>query len=159
MSELQHRRTTSRGSNISNPPRSPSPPSLTYHPSILPRSVPTPALVESVAGAAHYSGIRIEPESQLQHRRSSHGEHDVHSELKADHRRVLADLKELYCCRPTLEIFERSWSRDASFEVRYDPFNISYGANSYDRTLSRNVRASTSTQHRQATSFYVLPSD
>lgn len=126
MPELHHHRTTSSDSQSSYPPpRSPSPPSITYHPSILPRSVPTPALVESVAGAAHYSGIRIEPETQLKHRRSSHGEHTVHSELKADHRRVLADLKELYCCRPTLEIFERSWSRDAVFEVRWSQFIFS----------------------------------
>lgn len=30
--------------------------------------------------------------------------------------RIMADLKELYCCRPSEEIFERTWSPDAVFE-------------------------------------------
>lgn len=116
-SEIRHRRTTSRDSTASHPPRSPSPPTLTYHPTLLP--IPTPALVESVAGAAHYSGSRIDPETALKHRRSSHEAGDIHTELKPSHRRVLRDLKELYGCRPTLEIFERSWNKDAEFEVPY----------------------------------------
>lgn len=121
-----HARSASRSSRMSSSssspnhrPRSPSPPSQTFHPSILPRSVPTPALVESVAGGAHYSGIKVEhdPSKHTTHpsmdRRRSSGEVDV----KADHHRVLADLQELYCCRPTQEIFERSWHKDAVFEV------------------------------------------
>jgi len=115
-SESRHHRTLSRGSTSSHPPRSPSPPSLTYHPTILP--IPTPALVESVAGAAHYSGIKLENEPPLKHRRSSHNAGDIFTELKPSHRRVLDDLKELYNGRPTLEIFERSWNKDAEFEVK-----------------------------------------
>ncbi|KAF9466402.1 hypothetical protein BDZ94DRAFT_1251864 [Collybia nuda] len=156
MSESHHRRTTSNDSKASYPP--PSPPSLTYHSSILPRSVPTPALVESVAGAAHYSGIRIEPEAQLKRRRSSHGEREVHSELKADHSRVLADLKELYCCRPTLEILDRLWRKDAIFE---DPLSKCKGFDEYaaqwfampklfshSETTSSRVMSSTHTPNR-----------
>lgn len=30
--------------------------------------------------------------------------------------RIMADLKELYCCRPSKEIFERTWRPDAVFE-------------------------------------------
>lgn len=108
-------RISRRSSGSPKSARSPSPPSQTYHPSILPRSVPTPALVESVAGGAHYAGGRVDPDSTLKHRRSNSQRH--HTELKHDHRRVLEDLSELYCCRPTVEIFERSWHKDAVFEV------------------------------------------
>ncbi|KAG6920009.1 hypothetical protein DXG01_013358 [Tephrocybe rancida] len=115
----QHRRTLSRGSgsSSSNPPRSPSPPTLTYHhPTLLP--IPTPALVESVAGAAHYSGVKLESESPSKHRRSSHDYGENHTQLKPSHKRILEDLKELYGCRPTQDIFERSWHPDAVFEPK-----------------------------------------
>ena len=101
---------------MASPSRSPSPPSQTYHPTILP--IPTPALVESVAGGAHYSGIRLDHETQLKHRRRSSDAGDLHTELKPSHRRILNDLEELYGCRPTLEIFERSWNKEAEFEVQ-----------------------------------------
>jgi hypothetical protein len=35
--------------------------------------------------------------------------------------RIMADLKELYCCRPSKEIFERTWRPDAIFEVSLMP--------------------------------------
>jgi len=35
--------------------------------------------------------------------------------------RIMADLKELYCCRPSKEIFERTWRPDAIFEVSFVP--------------------------------------
>ncbi|KAF9009352.1 hypothetical protein BDQ17DRAFT_1235600 [Cyathus striatus] len=108
-------------------PRSPSPPTQTYHPPHLPIPIPTPALVESVAGGAHYSGVRVDSDAVLKHRRSSHSSHK-HTQLKCDHERILNDLKELYCCRPTLEIFERSWNEDAVFE---DPLRICKGFNEY----------------------------
>ena len=94
--------------------RTPSPPSQTYHPSIL--SMPsTPALVESAAGGAHYSGAKVDSEMLLKRRRNS--SFKQHAEIKHYHQRILEDLTELYCCRPTREIFERSWHRDAEFEV------------------------------------------
>lgn len=124
-STLSHFRSRSRdissphisphNSHHSPPPRSPSPPSQTFHPTIP--TVPTPALLESVAGGAHYSGIRVDPEGlhKSRRRRSSvqYGPEDINS----DHRQIMDDLKELYCCRPTREIFERSWRKDAIFEV------------------------------------------
>lgn len=119
MSNSRHRRSVS-GSPES--PRSPksgatSPlPTQTYHSSIIPSSIPMPALVESAAGGAHYAGQRIDSGSGIKHRRTSSHHH---TELHHDHRRVLDDLTELYCCRPTLDIFERSWSKDAEFEVQY----------------------------------------
>ena len=115
MSGIRHQRSLS--SEASPPPRSPSPPSQTFHPSILPHSVPTPALVESVAGGAHYSGVRVNSDTQLKHHRTNSC-HKSPAELNTNHRQVLEDLKELFCCRPTREIFDRSWNRDAVYEVR-----------------------------------------
>lgn len=55
-------------------PQPPSPtlnlPTQTYHSSLLPRSIPTPALLDSVAGGAHYSGV----ESLHLRRRSYRGQ-------------------------------------------------------------------------------------
>jgi hypothetical protein len=125
MSGIPHHRTLSRDSQGTfKPPRSPSPPSHTFHPSILPR-VPIPSLVESVAGGAHYSGVNVETESVLKRRRGSASR--SHSDLSHDHRRILDDLTELYCARPTLEILERSWNKDAQFEVSYCVF-FAYGS-------------------------------
>jgi len=98
-------------------PRSPPSPTLTFHPSILPANIPTPALLESVAGGAHYSGVKIERDTS-KIRRSSSGKHTSHMQIKGDHQQVLDDLTELYCCRPTREILERRWRPDARFEVR-----------------------------------------
>ena len=77
--------------------------------------MPTPALVESAAGGAHYSGVKVDSEMLLKHRRNS--SFKQHTEIEHYHQRILEDLTELYCCRPTQEIFERSWHRDAEFEV------------------------------------------
>ncbi|KDR73464.1 hypothetical protein GALMADRAFT_72147 [Galerina marginata CBS 339.88] len=127
MSGIHHSRSPSRDSYSSpRPPRSPSPPSQIFHPSILPHSVPTPALVESVAGGAHYAGAKVDSDAVLKHRRSSGTR--SHTALKHDHQRILDDLTELYCCRPTLEIFERSWSKDAEFE---DPLSKCKGYHEY----------------------------
>jgi hypothetical protein len=90
-------------------------PSQTHHHCILPIIVPTSVLVESIAGAAHYSGSNVE--QLLNHRNSSHDQPSSHTELKADHKRVLADIRSLYELKPTPLIFQRSWHPDAMFEV------------------------------------------
>lgn len=59
----------------------------------------------------------MEAESGLKRRRTSVNRSN--SDLSHDHRRILDDLTELYCGRPTLEILERSWNKDAQFEVSY----------------------------------------
>jgi len=114
--------TMSRSTSHDSIPRSSSPPSLTYHPNIIP--IPTQSLVESVAGAAHYSGVKLDQDSTFKRRRSSHDTGDIHTKLKSGHKQILDDLKELYECRPTLEIFERSWNKDAEFE---DPLSLCKG--------------------------------
>ena len=98
-------------------PRSPPSPTLTYHPSLFPANIPTPALLESVAGGAHYSGVRIERDTRKV-RRNSSGIRTSHLQIKADHQQVVDDLTELYCCRPTRELLDRRWRPDAQFEVR-----------------------------------------
>ncbi|KAJ2917231.1 hypothetical protein MD484_g3168, partial [Candolleomyces efflorescens] len=68
------------------------------------------------------------------------------------------DLKELYCCRPTREIFERSWRKDAIFE---DPFVQCQGFGEYaaqffampklfskSETISSRVMSSTNAPNR-----------
>ncbi|KAK0228361.1 hypothetical protein IW262DRAFT_1264011 [Armillaria fumosa] len=164
-SHHHHHRSLSLESAHSSSPRSPSPPSQTFHSSILPHSIPTPALLESVAGAAHYSGVKVDPEA-LKHRRASMDRRSSANEsVKADHQRIMADLKELYCCRPTVEIFERSWNKDAVFE---DPLSYCKGYNEYaaqapyflsdwclqpklfskSETLSTRIMSSTSSPNR-----------
>ncbi|KAF8921490.1 hypothetical protein CPB85DRAFT_1271079 [Mucidula mucida] len=168
MSHHHHHRSLSRTSRTSissaTNRRSPSPssrPSQTFHASILPRSMPTPALVESVAGGAHYAGIKVDAESpkhphtSMDRRRSSQ---EMAINLKADHHRVMADLQELYCCRPTPEIFERSWNKEAVFE---DPLSVCKGFHEYAAqwyampklfsnsvTLSSRVMSSTNSPNR-----------
>jgi len=99
-------------------------PTQTYHSPILSSSILIPALVESAAGGAHYAGVKVDGGSAMRHRRSSSQQHYINHE----HRRVLGDLTELYCCRPTLEIFERSWSSEAEFE---NPFAKCKGYREY----------------------------
>jgi hypothetical protein len=53
----------------------------------------------------------------LKHRHSSHDKPDTHTNTKPTHERVLADIRSLYECHPTPEIFQRSWHKDAVFEV------------------------------------------
>ncbi|KII88735.1 hypothetical protein PLICRDRAFT_41954 [Plicaturopsis crispa FD-325 SS-3] len=147
----------SRGRNsISRRP--PSPPSQTYHPgSILHHTVPTPALVESVAGGAHYSGVKVDREAS-KHRHMSHERRISRNVATHNHERVMDDLKELYCCRPTRAILERSWNKDAVFE---DPLVKCKGFREYSsqwfalpkafaksETLARRVLSSTASPNR-----------
>ncbi|KAJ7581107.1 hypothetical protein C8J56DRAFT_959113 [Mycena floridula] len=157
--ESRHSRSLSGNSLV----RSPSPPSQTFHSSgLLPKSLPTPALVESVAGGAHYSGAKVDPHSVIKHRHPSGSgdkhEEEVHTEATADHSRIMGDLSELFGCRPTLEIFERTWSKDAAFE---DPLSVCKGYAEYapqwfampkvfasSKTLSTRVMSSTNSPNR-----------
>ncbi|KDQ59467.1 hypothetical protein JAAARDRAFT_33039 [Jaapia argillacea MUCL 33604] len=130
-SSSSHRRSSS--SPVRRRAHSPPSPSfsITHHRSSslfgLP-PLPLPGLVESVAGAGHYSGNKVEhenvpPRLSMERRRSS-----VVTDVTESRKRLLADLKELYCCRPTMEIFDRGWTRDATFE---DPLCLCNGLNEY----------------------------
>ncbi|KAF9264885.1 hypothetical protein L218DRAFT_862445 [Marasmius fiardii PR-910] len=151
-----HRRSSSGHSHTARPA---SPPSQTFHPSILPRSVPTPALVESVASAAHYSGARVDTETTAHRRSSSQRRSSSHHDVKEEHRKVLEDLKELYECRPTTELLKRSWDENAVFE---DPLVSCKGYHEYaaqvcdsqpklfskSETLSTRIMSSTNAPNR-----------
>ncbi|KAH9977196.1 hypothetical protein BGW80DRAFT_1287917 [Lactifluus volemus] len=113
-------------SNSPTLPRPPSPllPTHTYHSSLLPRSIPTPALLDSVAGAAHYSGV----DSVNQRRRSLRGDSQIHrresarrqSTLPAGpnlfHLAVMDDLKDMYEGHATKQMLQRRWRKDAEYE-------------------------------------------
>lgn len=95
----------------------PEPPSQTFHP---PGILPAVPVVESVVGGAHYAGVRVDTLNHREQRRPSEG--------STDHQAILDDLEELYCCRPTTEIFRRSWHSDAEFE---DPLSKCKGYSEY----------------------------
>jgi len=93
-------------------------PSLTFHSeerSLIP-SLHVPN-IEAMAAGAHFNATA---DKQL-----DHGDHlnRVPSRLDTDNikleekrRQVVGDVLECYCCRPTKEIFHRSWHPDAVFE-------------------------------------------
>jgi hypothetical protein len=72
-----------------------------------------------MAGAAHYSGVRVDTSCRRYRRRSTGASMslDGHGDLKEEHARVMKDVTELFSGRPTLEIFERAWTKDAVFRV------------------------------------------
>jgi len=138
-------------------PRSPSSPTITYHPSLFPANLPTPALLESVAGGAHYSGVRIERDSGKA-RRNSAGIRTSHIQIRGDHQQVVDDLNELYCCRPTRENLERRWRPEARLE---NPFCNCMGFDEYaaqwyampkwfskSETVSTRILSSTTSPNR-----------
>ncbi|KAM6500741.1 hypothetical protein JOM56_003755 [Amanita muscaria] len=77
------------------------PPLVTHHTPLI--SIPSPVLDQSLACASHYSGAQVVSHSNV--------------DIKLVHQRILDDLHELYCCRPSYEILDRSWSHDAVFEL------------------------------------------
>lgn len=93
-------------------------PTITYHHSIVPSiHLPIPDIVHSAAGGAHYSGAPVS-DSENGEVMSPSGESSQFlqgDEMIRDS--IMADLKELYCCRPSKEIFERIWRPDAVYEV------------------------------------------
>jgi len=107
----------------------------------------------SVAGGAHFSAIHGQTDHEPELRKTY--SHLSMSDVKLDgkRRQVVEDCLELFSSRPTLEIFERSWRKDAVFE---DPLSKCVGYHEYapqwfsmpkifptSRTLKMNVVAST----------------
>ncbi|KAF8478963.1 hypothetical protein DFH94DRAFT_34561 [Russula ochroleuca] len=108
-------------------------PTQTYHTSILPRSIPTAALLDSAVGGAHYSGV----ESVNERRRSvrGHAHHTLHdgggvslarrrssalpSMPNPYHLSVLDDIKDMYEGFATKEMLQKRWRKDAEYEDPY----------------------------------------
>ena len=71
-------RSTHRNSVLPAPPSptsNPNHPSLTYHTSLLPRSIPTPALLDSALGGAHYSSsVGVESVNERRHSMRRHSQ-------------------------------------------------------------------------------------
>ncbi|KAI0078152.1 hypothetical protein K474DRAFT_1641989 [Panus rudis PR-1116 ss-1] len=123
-------------------PPSPRPSTSHRRPSF---SFPTPHLVDSIAGGAHYAG-------GIPVHHSTTGEPHVNgddptAEHHIKHRQVLKDLEEVYCGRVTLDILLRRFRREAEFE---DPLCICKGFDEYaaqwfalQRLLSKSERTST----------------
>jgi len=119
-------------------PSNPNFPTHTYHSSLLPRSIPTSALLDSVAGGAHYSGV----ESVNERRRSLNRGHSLTAHAlgsprprrqsnlpgaaRASHLAAMDDLKEMYEGHSTKEMIQKRWRKDAAFE---DPFTRCKGLN------------------------------
>ncbi|KZP20886.1 hypothetical protein FIBSPDRAFT_1044669 [Athelia psychrophila] len=136
-------------------PQSPGNPTLAHHSSHFSTNFPTPALLGSVAPGAHYAGVKIDTR-KIRH--NSAGTPSNHLEIKGDHLKVIEDLQELYCCRPTTDIFSRRWRPDAQFE---DPVCRSQGYKEYaaqwyalaklfskSETTSTRVMSSTTSPNR-----------
>jgi len=126
-----------RQSHSVPPPPSPTSnqPSLTYHNSLLPRSIPTPALLDSALGGAHYSGasgveaVNERRRSMRRHSRSPNGAPPNSPGLRRQsvlpavpnpfHLAALDDLKDMYEGLATKEMLQKRWRKDAEYE---DPF-------------------------------------
>ncbi|KAI6111504.1 hypothetical protein EV401DRAFT_1868388 [Pisolithus croceorrhizus] len=112
--------TSPEGQPLSSSPR----PTITYHhsPTLLP--VPPPQIAHAAVGGAHYSTMytsqhaRRRSSSGSKPRRASQSARDVE---ESERQKIVDDLNELFCCRPSIDIFKRTWRHDAVFEacIRY----------------------------------------
>ncbi|KAJ1304625.1 hypothetical protein OPQ81_005767 [Rhizoctonia solani] len=113
-------------------------------------NLPTPGMLASLAGAAHYTG---NPRySQQEAVRAGFGSKNV--VLEGKRKQTVEDVLELFCAHPSLEIFDRSWHRDAVFE---DPFTKCVGYKEYAAQwygLPKITRQSTTLQYRVLSSTH-----
>jgi len=153
-------------SPTSHPHPPPQLPTHTYHTSLLPRSIPTAALLDSAVGAAHYSGVESVNErrrsvriagkasandgASLARRRSS-----VLQEPNPSHLTVVDDIKDMYEGFATKEMLQKRWRKDAEYE---DPYTRCKGLNEiasqwyalprmYTKLAVTGRRVLTSTEH------------
>lgn len=85
---LSPRSSSSDSSVELSPPRSPSPPTQTFHPSLLPKPS---GIIGSAAGGAHYSGAKVH-HRRTDIQRASSGGNSL--ELSERRQRLIDDLKE-----------------------------------------------------------------
>ncbi|EUC64194.1 hypothetical protein RSOL_437140 [Rhizoctonia solani AG-3 Rhs1AP] len=113
-------------------------------------NLPTPGMLASLAGAAHYTG---NPKyTQQEAVRASFGSKNV--VLEGQRKQTVEDVLELFSAHPSLEIFERSWHRDAVFE---DPFTKCVGYKEYAAQwygLPKIATNSTTLQYRVLSSTH-----
>lgn len=112
-------------------PSSSPPPTITYHHSSTLLPIPAPQIAQAAVGGAHYSTMYTSHHT----RRRSSGSDGLHRTSQSagdaeesDRRRIVDDLNELFCCRPSIDIFKRTWRHDAIFE---DPWVKCEGYNEY----------------------------
>jgi hypothetical protein len=83
-----------RRASIDPHERPPSPPTQTFHPSLLPNALPTDGLFSSAVGGAHYSGAHvIHRDTDI--KRASFGDRSGSMELSEGRKRLLDDLHEV----------------------------------------------------------------
>ncbi|KAG8934757.1 hypothetical protein FRC01_000438 [Tulasnella sp. 417] len=91
--------------------------------------------MRGVVGGAHFTAAseHTEGEREVLRTVSSHlSGSDV--KLEGKRRQVVEDVMELFCSRPTPEIFERSWKKDAVFAVSMKDINANTPDGSSGRT-------------------------
>ncbi|KAI6109890.1 hypothetical protein F5141DRAFT_1215345 [Pisolithus sp. B1] len=156
--------TSPQGQPTSSSPR----PTITYHhsPTLLP--VPPPQIAHAAVGGAHYSTMYT---SQHARRRSSSGGKPRRASQSArdvedsERQKIVDDLNELFCCRPSIDIFKRTWRHDADPWVKcegYDEYAPQFFAMVYielhgraTRLLTRLIASPNSSQRRR---YYLVGS-
>ncbi|KAF8497073.1 hypothetical protein F5888DRAFT_1700095 [Russula emetica] len=154
-------------SPISHPASPANLPTQTYHVSILPRSIPTAALLDSAVGGAHYSGVESVNERRRSVRSHTHSSNanengaslrrrsSVVAEPNPFHLTVVDDLKDMYEGFATKEMLQKRWRKDAEYE---DPYTRCKGLNEiasqwyalprmYTKLALTGRRVLTSTEH------------
>jgi len=109
--------------------------------------------MQALAGGAHFTAGSESLEQERELRKVSSHLNASAVKLEGKRRQVVEDVLELFCSRPTAEIFERSWRKDAIFE---DPLSKCHGYHEYapqwfsmpklfpkSRTIMANVTSST----------------
>ncbi|KAG9014798.1 hypothetical protein FRB94_008956 [Tulasnella sp. JGI-2019a] len=131
----------------------PGEPSLTFYPDQSAASViPAVPDIEGLAGGAHFNaaanlGKQLEDAGSLKRTVEYLDSSDV--KLHGRRKRVVLDVLECYCCKPSIDIFRRSWREDSVFEDNafmckgYTQVAAQTRAFSKARTLSANVLQST----------------
>ncbi|KAG2146937.1 uncharacterized protein EDB93DRAFT_1284613 [Suillus bovinus] len=90
-------------------------PTMVYHRQTLQIPLPISDIIYSAAGGAHYSGAPVSEDDDQVVTSPVSGQFSLPMDDTIQDR-IMADLKELYCCRPSKEIFERTWRPDAVYE-------------------------------------------
>ncbi|KAF8678095.1 RNA polymerase II C-terminal domain phosphoserine binding [Rhizoctonia solani] len=116
-------------------------------------NLPTPGMLASLAGGAHYTG---NPKYSKQEAvRASFGSKNVI--LEGKRKQTVEDVLELFCAHPSLEIFDRSWHPNAVFESTQDPLTKCVGYKEYAAQwygLPRIAARSTTLEYRVLSSTH-----